>query len=202
MPQATAKATTPAHAAAALPRPQVLVHVSNFRAVKRVDDVVRMFARVRAALPGRPLVLHLVGDGPERPHITALAHSLGLDADVHCLGERVDLPDVLRDADLFLLPSQTESFGLAALEAMACGVPVIASAVGGLPEVVADGETGLLLPVGDVEGLAQAAVALLTDEPRRRRMSVAARRRAENLFRPGPAVERYLEVYARTLDAT
>jgi len=195
-PALTARPTT-----ATRPRSLVLVHVSNFRPVKRVDDVVRVFARVRAALPGRPLVLHLVGDGPERPQITALAHSLGLEADVHCLGERVDLPDVLRDADLFLLPSQTESFGLAALEAMACGVPVIASAVGGVPEVVADGETGMLLPLGDVEGMAQAAVALLSDDARLRRMSLAARHRAETHFRPGPAVDRYLEIYERTLHA-
>ncbi len=98
----------------------VVVHVSNFRPVKRVADVVEVFARLRAARPAR---LRLVGDGPDRPAIEALVASLGLGADVAFLGERVDLPAVLADADLFLLPSETESFGLAALEAMACGVP-------------------------------------------------------------------------------
>jgi N-acetyl-alpha-D-glucosaminyl L-malate synthase BshA len=177
------------------PGPRVLVHVSNFRPVKRVDDVVRVFARIRAALPA---VLHLVGDGPERPHVTALAHTLGIEADVHCLGERIDLPDVLRGADLFLLPSETESFGLAALEAMACGVPVVASATGGLPEVIVDGETGFLRPVGDVDAMADAALSLLTDDARAHRMAVAARRHAET-FRPDLAVDRYLEIYKKTL---
>jgi N-acetyl-alpha-D-glucosaminyl L-malate synthase BshA len=183
------------------PGPRVVVHVSNFRPVKRVEDVVRIFAAVRAALPDQPIVLHLVGDGPERPRVLALAHSLGIEDDVHCLGERVDLPDVLRGADLFLLPSETESFGLAALEAMASGVPVIASAVGGLPEVITDGHTGFLRPVGDIGGMADAALSLLRDPARATAISVAARRRAETAFRPDPAVDRYLEVYRRALGA-
>jgi N-acetyl-alpha-D-glucosaminyl L-malate synthase BshA len=191
---------TPAMAAAPAPgRVRVLVHVSNFRPVKRVDDVVRVFARVRAALPQQAMVLRLVGDGPERPAVAALAHALGIEPQVHFLGERVDLPDVLRGADLFLLPSETESFGLAALEAMASGVPVIASDVGGLPEVIADGEDGLLRPVGDVAAMADACLALLTDEGRAHQMAVAARRRAETMFRPETAVDRYLEVYRRAL---
>jgi N-acetyl-alpha-D-glucosaminyl L-malate synthase BshA len=171
-----------------------LVHVSNFRPLKRVADVVEIFAQVRAARPAR---LRLVGDGPERPRALARIAALGLDADVELLGERIDLPAVLRDAALFLLPSQTESFGLAALEAMACGLPVIASAVGGLPEVVADGETGYLRPVGDVVAMAACAGRLLDDEPLRRRMATAARRRAETQFRVEPAVDRYLSVYRR-----
>jgi N-acetyl-alpha-D-glucosaminyl L-malate synthase BshA len=179
--------------ATARPAP-TLVHVSNFRPLKRVADVVEIFAQVRAARPAR---LRLVGDGPERPRALARIAALGLDADVELLGERIDLPAVLRDAALFLLPSQTESFGLAALEAMACGLPVIASAVGGLPEVVADGETGYLRPVGDVVAMAACAGRLLDDEPLRRRMATAARRRAETQFRVEPAVDRYLSVYRR-----
>jgi L-malate glycosyltransferase len=189
-------AERPAPASQPTPTP-TLVHVSNFRPLKRVDDVVRIFARVRADRPAR---LRLVGDGPERPGIEAQLHDLGLTADVEFLGERIDLPAVLRDAALFLLPSETESFGLAALEAMACGLPVVASAVGGLPEVVVDGETGFLRPVGDVDAMAACALRLLHDEPLRRRMATAARRRTESQFRIEPAVDRYLTVYRRVLD--
>jgi N-acetyl-alpha-D-glucosaminyl L-malate synthase BshA len=125
-------------------RPAVLVHVSNFRALKRVDDVFAIFVEARRRMPGAPLSLWLVGDGPERERIRMGVRDQGLGAHVQFLGERIDLPTVLREADLFLLPSESESFGLAALEAMACGVPVVASDVGGIPEVVIDGETGLL----------------------------------------------------------
>jgi len=170
----------------------VIVHVSNFRPVKRVDDVIAVFARLRAS---RPVRLRLVGDGPDRPRIEADVAARGLAADVDFLGERGDLPEVLRDADLFLLPSETESFGLAALEAMACGVPVVASAVGGLVEVVADGEAGFLRPVGDVAALADAAARLLADEPLRRAMGAAARRTAETHYRIDPAIDRYVDIY-------
>jgi N-acetyl-alpha-D-glucosaminyl L-malate synthase BshA len=172
--------------------PRVIVHVSNFRPVKRVDDVIAAFARLRAS---RPLRLRLVGDGPERRRIEADVAARGLAGDVDFLGERVALPDVLRDADLFLLPSETESFGLAALEAMACGVPVVASAVGGLCEVIPDGEVGFLRPVGDVAAHAEAAARLLDDEPLRRAMGAAARRRAETEYRIDPAIDRYLAIY-------
>lgn len=177
----------------------VLVHVSNFRPVKRVDDVIAVFAevRARAAALGRRVVLRLVGDGPERPRIMSLVHARGLEEGVQHLGERVDLPDILRGADVFLLPSETESFGLAALEAMACGVPVVASAAGGLPEVVTEGETGFLRAVGDVAGMAEAVFGLLTDPSRAARMSTAARRRAEEDFAPVPALDRYIELYRR-----
>jgi N-acetyl-alpha-D-glucosaminyl L-malate synthase BshA len=176
-------------------RPPVLLHVSNFRLLKRIGDVVAIFARVRAAGPAR---LRLVGDGPERAPAVAELTRLGLAGDVDLLGEQVDLPETLADADLFLLPSESESFGLAALEAMACGVPVVASDVGGLPEVLgADDEAGFLRPVGDVDGMAACARRLLDDPDLRRRMAAAARRRAETRFRPEPAIERYLDVYRR-----
>jgi N-acetyl-alpha-D-glucosaminyl L-malate synthase BshA len=184
---------TPASPGGAPPRERpVIAHVSNFRPVKRLDDVIAVFARLRAT---RPLRLRLVGDGPERRRIEADVAARGLGADVDFLGERVDLPDVLRDADLFLLPSETESFGLAALEAMACGVPVVASAVGGLVEVVSDGEAGFLRPVGDVAALADAAGRLLADEPLRRAMGAAARRAAETHYRIDPAIDRYVDIY-------
>ena len=174
----------------------VLLHVSNFRPVKRVDDVVALFAALRAE---RPVRLRLVGDGPDRARLQADVTARGLAADVEFLGEQIDLPAVMRGADLFVLPSETESFGLAALEAMACGLPVIASAVGGLPEVIADGETGLLRPMGDVAALTAAARLLLDDPPLRARFAAAARRRAETQYRRDPAVDSYLAVYRRVL---
>jgi N-acetyl-alpha-D-glucosaminyl L-malate synthase BshA len=179
-------------------RPRVLTHVSNFRPLKRVEDVVRIFAAVRAEIPSR---LDLVGEGPERARIEDLVASLGLREHVRFLGERGDLIALLQQSDLFLLPSQTESFGLAALEAMACGVPVVASDVGGVSEVVADGETGFLAAAGDVAAMARHARRLLTDDDLHRRMSHAARHLAETQFRLSPAVDRYEAAYRRVLGA-
>jgi N-acetyl-alpha-D-glucosaminyl L-malate synthase BshA len=187
----------PDDGAAAAAGPPILIHVSNFRPLKRVGDVVAIFARLQAELP---VALRLVGDGPDRPRVEALVHSLGLTGSVQFLGERVALPEVLRQSALFLLPSETESFGLAALEAMACGLPVVASNVGGIPEVVVDGEVGLLAPAGDVAAMARHARRLLTDEALRRRFGEAARRRAETCFRLEPAVDRYEAIYRRVLD--
>jgi N-acetyl-alpha-D-glucosaminyl L-malate synthase BshA len=172
-----------------------LIHVSNFRPLKRVGDVVRVFSRVRAATPAR---LKLVGDGPERAGAAALAAELGVAGDVDFVGERVDLPGVLAGASVFLLPSETESFGLAALEALACGVPVVASRVGGVPEVVVEGQTGFLCPVGDVQALATATLRLLTDGALRAAQASAARARAETFAR-GPAIDRYVALYRRVL---
>jgi N-acetyl-alpha-D-glucosaminyl L-malate synthase BshA len=177
---------------------RVLTHVSNFRPLKRIEDVVRIFAAVHAEIPSR---LDLIGDGPERPRGEQLVASLGLRDHVRFLGERTDLVALLQQSDLFLLPSDNESFGLAALEAMACGVPVLASEVGGIPEVVVHGETGYLSTVGDVSAMASHAHHLLKDETLRRRMGMEARRVAETRFRLGPAVDRYEATYRRVLDA-
>jgi N-acetyl-alpha-D-glucosaminyl L-malate synthase BshA len=181
--------------AGALP---TLIHVSNFRPLKRVGDVVRVFARVRAGTPAR---LQLVGDGPERAAVEALAVSLGVAGDVDFVGERGDLPELLAGASVFLLPSETESFGLAALEALACGVPVVASRVGGVPEVVADGQTGFLCGVGDVEGMAAAVGRLLAEPALLGAHAAAARARAETFAR-GPALDRYVALYRRVLART
>jgi L-malate glycosyltransferase len=175
--------------------PRVLTHISNFRPLKRVDDVVQIFARVRATLP---VYLQLLGDGPERPRIAALVTSLGLADHVRFLGEGNPV-EALQGSDVFLLPSDTESFGLAALEAMACGVPVVASDVGGLPEVVIHGESGFLAPVGDIDAMAEHVRSLLTDDPLHRRMSQAARHRTENHYQVEPAALRYEQAYRRIL---
>ena len=179
--------------------PPVLVHVSNFRPLKRTDDVVRVFARVRAARAAR---LRLVGDGPDRAAAAALAHELGVAADVDFLGEREDLPALIADATAFLLPSETESFGLAALEALSSGVPVVASRVGGVPEVVRDGEDGFLHAVGDCDAMAASALRLLDEPPLRARLGAAGRARALATFRTEPAVDRYEAIYRRVLAAT
>jgi N-acetyl-alpha-D-glucosaminyl L-malate synthase BshA len=173
-------------------------HVSNFRSVKRVGDVVRVFHRLQARSPAKLL---MVGDGPELEPARALVQELGLQEKVEFLGPRQDVPGLLAQLDLFLLPSEYESFGLAALEAMACGVPVIASRAGGLPEVVDDGSTGFLLPVGDVQAMARRAAEILDGDGLRRRLSAAARRRAEERFPLPKIVDAYEAYYREVLGA-
>ena len=150
---------------------RVITHVSNFREVKRVRDVVRVFARIRRAMPA---TLVMIGDGPERVDAENEARDLGVGGDVRFLGRLDTIASLLQTSDLFLLPSQTESFGLAALEAMACGAPVVASRAGGLPEVVDDGVNGILEPVGSVEAMGRRAVELLRDPARHAAMREAA----------------------------
>ena len=175
---------------------KVLAHISNFREVKRVPDVVRVFARVRKEIPA---VLVLAGDGPQRKETEAEAERLGVAGDVLFLGKIDAVADLLRAADLYLLPSSTESFGLSALEAMACGVPVIGSQVGGLGEVVMDGTTGHLAPVGDVEKMARYAVELLSDENRLSAFRSAAVDRAA-MFYPDRVVSLYEAMYRRLVE--
>jgi N-acetyl-alpha-D-glucosaminyl L-malate synthase BshA len=175
---------------------KVLSHVSNFREVKRVKDVVGIFARVAAKIPARLL---LAGDGPEITTAERAAAEAGVADRVHFLGEQEDVERVYAASDLFLLPSEHESFGLSALEALACGVPVVGSDAGGLPEVVQSGRTGFLVEVGDVESAADQAIGVLRDEPRRRRMGAAAREDAVARFSGGAIVDRYLALYERAL---
>jgi len=175
---------------------RILIHLSNFRAVKRAPDAVRVFAKVRGALPARLL---LVGDGQDRPEALHLAETLGVKSDVIFLGKQDDVEALLAVADLTLLPSADEAFGLAALEGLSCGTPVIATAVGGVPEVVEDGKSGFLLPVGDVDGMAAAALALLTDASRHAEFRAAARRRAVEQFDTTLIVPRYEAHYREVL---
>jgi N-acetyl-alpha-D-glucosaminyl L-malate synthase BshA len=180
-------------------RPPRLVHNSNFRPLKRVEDVVRVFAAVHRARPDCELVL--VGDGPERSRVERLVHELGLAPSVCFLGKQLRFVEKLQGARAFLLPSETESFGLAALEALSCGVPVVATRTGGLPEVVTDGVDGILLPVGDVDGMAAAALRLVDDDALYAKMAAAARATAETRFPRGPMVARYEALYRRVLDS-
>ena len=170
---------------------RILVHVSNFRPVKRIGDVVKIFAAVRKQLPA---TLVLVGDGPDRDATEQQVDGLGLRKDVRFLGKVESVGDVLRGADLFLLPSATESFGLAALEAMACGVPVVASAAGGIPEVVEDGKTGFLAPPGDVDAMAERATRILENTAEHARLQRNAAARALD-FSADKVVPRYEALY-------
>ena len=140
---------------------KLLVHTSNFRKVKRVDDVVKVFHNVRKEIPAKLL---LVGDGPERNHIEALCRELGDCEDIRFLGKLEAVEEVLSVADLFIMPSEKESFGLAALEAMACQVPVISTNAGGIPELNIHGYSGLLSNVGDVADMTKNALHILKDE--------------------------------------
>jgi N-acetyl-alpha-D-glucosaminyl L-malate synthase BshA len=176
---------------------KVVVHVSNFRPVKRVRDVVRVFAGIRREVPA---TLVLVGDGPDRDGAEQEADRLKLGRDVRFFGKVDNVADILRGSDLFLLPSETESFGLAALEAMACGVPVLASAVGGLPEVVVDGETGFLTAAGDVDAMIAQGVRTLGDGALHARLREAAARRALD-FAADRIVPRYEQLYEDVLRA-
>ncbi len=174
----------------------VLFHVSNFRPVKRIGDVVAIFAAVNREVPCR---LVLVGDGPERSPAERRLRELGLHDRVVFLGKQEAFADLLAASDVFLLPSETESFGLAALEALSCGVPVVASDVGGLPEVVDEGETGFLAPVGDVAAMSARVLELLRDPARRRAFGARARARTLERFRLEPAIDRYEALYRRLL---
>jgi L-malate glycosyltransferase len=171
---------------------KILIHVSNFRPVKRVRDIVRIFARVRRDVPS---ALVMVGDGPERVAAEQEARELGVHEQTYFLGKLDAVAPLLASADLFLLPSESESFGLSALEALACGVPVVASNAGGLPEVIDDGATGFLRNVGDVDAMAGAAVGLLRDADRWRAMSAAAAADARARFARDDIVGRYERFY-------
>jgi N-acetyl-alpha-D-glucosaminyl L-malate synthase BshA len=177
----------------AKPGEKLLVHLSNFRPVKRVLDVIEIFARVSAALPARLL---LIGDGPERSNAEFLAMRLGISDRVDFVGKQENVNELLALSDLMLMPSELESFGLAALEAMACCVPAVATRVGGVPELIDDGINGLLYPVGDVEAMAAGAISLLSDPVLHEAFSTAARRTAQDHFcatRIIPQSERYYQ---------
>jgi N-acetyl-alpha-D-glucosaminyl L-malate synthase BshA len=174
------------------------MHVSNFRKVKNPLTVVEVFRIVRGEIPA---LLVLVGDGPERPSLMSRLHELDLMDDVMVLGLQESVEDILPDADALLLPSDHESFGLAALEAMAAAVPVIATNRGGTVEVVEEGISGFLRDPQDVEGMAQAVLKVLRDPDLGSEMGRKGRERAEKLFNPRAVVARYRDLYLELLDS-
>jgi N-acetyl-alpha-D-glucosaminyl L-malate synthase BshA len=174
----------------------VIVHVSNFRPVKRVELVVEIFRRLRDRVRAR---LVMIGDGPERIPVERQVDDLGLGEVVDFVGVQYDLVPWLSTADLFLLPSSQESFGLAALEAMSCGVPVVASRVGGLPEVITDGVTGFVCDPDDVSGMTDRALRILTDPRLRERVGQAAAADVRRRFQTDIIVPRYEAYYEKVL---
>lgn len=174
-----------------------LIHVSNLRPVKRGLDVITIFERARAVFPN--LRLTVVGDGPDREAMERRVDEVDLSTAVEFAGVDVDVAKRLASASVFVLPSETESFGLAALEALACGVPVVGSQVGGLPEVVKHGEGGFLHPVGDVDAMAESVIALLSDRETMSRQRIAARARAEQIGDPKPVLDQYEMLYRSLL---
>jgi N-acetyl-alpha-D-glucosaminyl L-malate synthase BshA len=181
----------------AAPDERLLVHLSNFRPVKRIQDVVEVFARVVREAPAR---LMLIGDGPDRSVAEYLARQHKIQDRVHFIGKQDNVNELLPLADLMVMPSEMESFGLAALEAMACGVPTIATDVGGVPELIDNGRNGLLFGVGDVDSMSAAAIALLGDEARLRAMSEAGRKTAQDHFCASRVIPLYEEYYERVVD--
>jgi N-acetyl-alpha-D-glucosaminyl L-malate synthase BshA len=178
------------------PGEKLICHVSNFRPVKRIMDVLEIFEKTVAAVKSR---LIMIGDGPDRSRAEAWCRQHRIHDRVFFLGNVPNLEEILGACDLFLLPSETESFGMAALEAMASEVPVIASRAGGLPEVVSDGESGYLLPVGDVDAMAARAIEILSDNDLRVRMGKHARELALDRFEEEKIVPRYRAMYERVI---
>jgi N-acetyl-alpha-D-glucosaminyl L-malate synthase BshA len=178
------------------PGDKLVIHISNLRPVKQVDAVVRIFARIRERLPARLLI---VGEGPELGRAEQLTNELGVAGQVELIGEAQDVTGLLSVSDLFLLPSLQESFGLSALEAMACGVPVVASNAGGLPEVVIDEVTGFLHPPAEVGQMAESAIRILSDPALHARMAAEGVRLATERFSASRIVPQYEALYERTL---
>jgi N-acetyl-alpha-D-glucosaminyl L-malate synthase BshA len=183
----------------AKPDEKLFVHLSNFRPVKRVTDVVEVFARVAKEMPAR---LMLIGDGPDRSSAEYLALKYDVRDRIHFMGKQDNVSELLPVADLMIMPSEMESFGLAALEAMACGVPPIGTRVGGVPELIHDGKNGLLFEIGDVDGMSAAAISLLRDEPRFRAMIHAARKTAQDRFCASRIIPQYEAYYERVVERT
>ncbi len=177
---------------------KIIVHVSNFRPVKRVEDVIRVFHRL--VRDGMAVTLLLAGDGPDRMPAERLARELGIWGQIRFLGKQEPIEELLSIADVFLIPSGSETFGLAALEAMACNVPIVSSNIGGLPELNVDGETGFLCPLGDIEALTEKTRAILSDNALQQRLAEGARRRAVEMFDQDRIVPMYEAHYKRVLE--
>jgi N-acetyl-alpha-D-glucosaminyl L-malate synthase BshA len=175
---------------------KVLVHISNFRPVKRVPDVIKIFSKVKKNLPSK---LILAGDGPDRSECERLVREMKLKQDVYFLGKQEAVVEILNASDLFIMPSQSESFGLSALEAMACGLPTISTSIGGLPELVVHAETGFIAEIGDIDRMAKYAIDLLTNENKYHLFSENARMRAVKCFDKEKIVTQYENHYIKVI---
>jgi len=176
---------------------KVIVHTSNFRPVKRVPETIRILEKVRKEIPAK---LVLVGDGPDRSECERLCRELDLCDHVKFLGKQNGLVDILNASDLFLIPSQSESFGLAALEAMSCGLPVVSSSVGGLPELINHNETGFIAEIGDINRMAKYVVELFTNKRKYELFSKTARKRVQNNFDKKIVIPEYEKFYNKILN--
>ena len=176
---------------------RILVHVSNFRAVKRVKDVIRIFEKIHKEIPSKLL---MIGDGPDRQSAEDLARALGIYADIRFLGKQEQISEILSISDLFILPSETESFGLSALEAMACSVPLISSNAGGLPEINIEGKTGFMGNVGDIDVMAEKAIYILGDDARLKEFKKAAIAQARH-FEKQHIIPMYEKLYCKVIAA-
>jgi N-acetyl-alpha-D-glucosaminyl L-malate synthase BshA len=176
---------------------RILAHVSNFRKVKRVEDVIRVFEQVRKVIPSKLL---MIGDGPERPNAEELSRHLDVCQDIRFLGKQEQVDEILSITDLFILPSEYESFGLAALEAMACGVPVISTNTGGLPEINVPGQTGYLSDVGDIDSMAAGAIKILQDDASLAQFKSRALQHTKN-FERAKIVPLYEQLYLQVIEA-
>ena len=177
---------------------KIMVHTSNFRAVKRVPETIKILDLVRKEIPAK---LVLVGDGPDRSECERLCRELKLCDHVKFLGKQNGLVDILNASDLFLIPSQSESFGLAALEAMSCGLPVVSSSVGGLPELINHNETGFIAEIGDVERMAKYAIELLSNKRKYDLFAKASRKRVENNFDKKIVIPEYENFYNKIMNS-
>lgn len=176
---------------------KILIHTSNFRPVKRVPDTIQILNEVRKSIPAK---LVLIGDGPDRGECERQTRELNLQKDVVFLGKQDGLNEILSIADIFLMPSQSESFGLSALEAMSCGLPVVSSSVGGLPELVIHNETGFIAEIGDINRMAKYVVDLLNNKKKYKVFSRNSRNRAATTFDKNKIVPQYLKFYERVLN--
>jgi len=175
---------------------KIIAHMSNYRPVKNTHDVIRIFEIINKKIPSK---LVLIGDGPDAPNILALAASMDLKDRVIFLGGQDSVESVLCKADLFLLPSASEAFGLAALEALACGVPVVGSIVGGLPELVKDGENGYLETIEDFEAMAEKSIKILMNDELQQKMSESARKLAVEKYETKNIIKKYYSFYEKVL---
>ncbi len=181
----------------ALPNEKIIMHLSNYRSVKNSRDVVRIFKIVNEKMPSK---LVLVGDGPDAPNVMSLANDMGIGDRTIFLGAQDAVESILCKADLFLLPSASEAFGLAALEALACGVPVVGTIVGGLPELIKDGEVGYLEPVGDYEAMARRSLEILSNDGLHAKMSKNARTLTVEKYDTKDIVKQYYKYYQEVLN--